>query len=110
MIKRFVILRRKSGMTVEEFRHYWRNVHGPLIAKIPGVKKYVQYHVHSEISDEEEQSIDGLAELWFDSKEAQKLAWQSKEYEAVVKDEPNLFRMDAKHIHPVMTDEIIHIV
>lgn len=37
MIKRFVILRKKPSMSVEEFRQYWKNVHGPLISKIPGL-------------------------------------------------------------------------
>ena len=61
MIKRFVILRRKSGMSVEEFRDYWQHVHGPLIARIPGLMKYIQYHVHSEISDNIDSPIDGVA-------------------------------------------------
>ncbi len=110
MIKRFVILRKKSEMTVDEFRNYWKNVHGPMIAKIPGLKKYIQYHVHSEISDKDDLPIDGIAELWFDSKEAQKKAYHSKEYQAVVEDEPNLFYMNSAHVHPVMTDEIIEVL
>lgn len=40
MIRR-IILRRKPGMTVKQFRDYWENVHGKLIAKIPGLKKYI---------------------------------------------------------------------
>ena len=110
MIKRFVILRRKPGMTVKEFSNYWKGVHGPLIAKIPGLRKYIQYHVHSEISDDKEAPIDGIAELWFDSKDAQRMAYKSEEYKAVVKAEPNLFEMNSKHVHPVMTDEIVEIV
>ncbi len=51
MIKRFVILRRKPEMSVREFRDYWANVHGLLIAKIPGLIKYIQYHVRSERLD-----------------------------------------------------------
>ena len=47
LIKRFVILRRKPGMSVKEFRKDWKTVHGPLIAKIPGLLKYTQYHVRS---------------------------------------------------------------
>ena len=51
MIKRFVILRRKPIMSIEEFRHYWETVHGPMIAKIPSICKYAQYHVRSELLD-----------------------------------------------------------
>lgn len=108
MIKRFVILRRKPGMSVKDFRKYWKTVHGPLIAKIPGLLKYVQYHVRSPngIND----PIDGIAELWFKSEADQQKAYQTTEYKNVVKDEPNLFQMDHDHIHPVMTDEIVEIV
>ena len=105
MIKRFVILRRKPGMSVKDFRTYWKTVHGPLIAKIPGLLKYIQYHVHSPVGVDD--PIDGIAELWFKSEADQQAAYRTPEYQAVVEDEPNLFQMDHDHIHPVMTDEIV---
>ena len=108
MIKRFVILRRKPGMSVKDFRNYWKKVHGPLIAKIPGLLKYTQYHVHSTATTNA--PIDGIAELWFKSEADQQKAYQTPEYQAVVRDEPNLFQMDNDHIHPVMTDEIVEIL
>ena len=107
MVKRFVILRRKPGMSTDEFRRHWREVHGPLIARLPGLIKYVQYHVRSEALDDTEAAVDGLAELWFESEEAQKRAYATAEYEAVVEDEPNLFLMTSHYIHPVMTDETV---
>ncbi|MEM9242835.1 MAG: EthD domain-containing protein [Pseudomonadota bacterium] len=110
MIKRFVILRRKPEMSVEEFWNYWENIHGPLIAKIPGLIKYIQYHVTSERLDEVDEVIDGIAELWFDSDEAQKKAYQSAEYQAVVDDEPNLFEMNSHYVHPVMTKKVVSVV
>ena len=110
MIKRFVILRRKPGMTVEEFRHYWTHVHGELIAKIPGLLKYTQYHVRSERLDDTDDFIDGIAELWFESEEAQRQAYQSEEYKAVVADEANLFEMNSHFVHPVMTEKIVEIL
>lgn len=110
MVKRFVVLRRKPGMSVEEFRSYWRDVHGPLIGKIPGVKKYIQYHVRSEASDDAEAPIDGIAELWFESVAAQKLAYATPEYRAVEEDEPNLFEMNAHFVHPVMAEDTVVIV
>ncbi len=110
MIKRFVILRRKSGMNVEAFRNYWQNIHGPLIAKIPGLIKYIQYHVRSERIDETDAPIDGIAELWFESEEAQRKAYQTPEYQAVVHDEPNLFELGSHYVHPVMTEKVVEII
>ena len=102
MIKRFVILRRKKGMSVEAFHVYWQHVHGPLIAAIPGVRKYVQYHVRSEISLAEDDPIDGITELWFDSEQDQQASWATPEYGRAVDDEPNLFDMNSRSIHPTM--------
>jgi uncharacterized protein (TIGR02118 family) len=110
MIKRFVILRKKANMSAEEFWHYWENVHGPLIAKIPGLMKYIQYHVTSERLDLVDDPIDGIAELWFESAQVQKDAYQSPEYQVVVEDEPNLFEMNSHYVHPVMSKKIVPIL
>ena len=110
MIKRFVILRRKPDMSTEEFWNYWENVHGPLIAKLPGLAKYIQYHVESERLDKVDDPIDGIAELWFESAEAQKISYRSPEYQAVVDDEPNLFNMDSHYVHPLMTKKMVTVI
>ena len=72
MVKRFVILRKSPKLTQQEFWNYWENTHGKLIAKIPGLVKYTQYHVESEIDGSEDTPIDGIAELWFENEKAQK--------------------------------------
>lgn len=69
--------------------------------------KYIQYHVSSEISDLTDQPIDGIAELWFNSEDEQKQAYMTKEYEAVVADEPNLFELNSHFVHPVMTKKVV---
>lgn len=110
MVRRFVILRRRPGMAVEEFRRYWRDVHGPLIAALPGLRKYTQYHVDSERLDNLDEEIDGIAELWFDTLEDQRAAYATAEYQAVVRDEPNLFAMNSRSVHPVMAREVVEFV
>lgn len=66
--------------------------------------------MRSERLDEVDAAIDGIAELWFESEEAQRKAYATKEYQAVVADEPNLFEMNSHFVHPVMTDEIVEII
>jgi len=48
MVKLVGCLRRKAGMSAEEFHRYWKNVHGPLVRSVPEffryVRKYVQGH------------------------------------------------------------------
>ena len=74
MIKLVGMLRRKPGMSPQEFHSYWRNVHAPLVMGVQGfarhVRKYVQSHaVEAQLvpGADGEPAFDGIAELWFDS-------------------------------------------
>ncbi len=45
MIKTFTFLKKKAGLSREEFLRHWKEIHGPLAAKVvPGFKRYAQYH------------------------------------------------------------------
>ena len=64
MVKLIIIMKRKPGLTQDEFAKYWIEVHGPLVLKvIPGIVKYVQNH-RVKLNDREP-AYDGIAELWF---------------------------------------------
>jgi len=69
MIKRLTLIYRKDGMTVEQFRAHWRDVHGPIAARTAGLRRYVQHHVVDTRSPSNVLRPDGIAELWFDSVE-----------------------------------------
>jgi hypothetical protein len=42
MIKLVYCITKKTGLTDEEFFHYWEKIHGPIGARIPGLRKLVQ--------------------------------------------------------------------
>jgi uncharacterized protein (TIGR02118 family) len=81
MIKLTFCLRRKEGLSYEEFHDYWLNRHGPLVRtqmEALKIRKYVQCH---QINDPEfnegigksrnaPPAYDGIAELWYDSVES----------------------------------------
>jgi len=80
MIRLVFLLRRKSGMSLEDFQGYWRNEHAPLVAGHRGrlnVLRYVQVHALEDPMNEAmaaarggmEQPYDGVAELWWRSRE-----------------------------------------
>lgn len=88
-VKMFSLLTRKPGTGVAEFQAYWRTHHGPLAAKIPQVRRYVQCHVRpSAYTDGRVPLYDGVAELWFDSFQAVRDSAEADEYRAVRIDEP----------------------
>lgn len=81
MIRLTFVLRRKPEMSLAEFQRYWREVHGPLVAKHAttlNILRYVQVHtVEDPVNDQlagargtMEKPYDGVAELWWTSREA----------------------------------------
>ena len=86
MIKCIYFLKRKSGMTPEEFHKYWRDVHAPIAGDIPGVKKYILcYPLPSEFKDKEP-AYDGIAEMWYDSEKSLAKAMASEAWKISGKD------------------------
>jgi len=83
-------LRRKEGMSLEEFQHYWHEVHAPLVrkhAQALRIRRYVQVHTLDTPINEalgrqrgcQVEPYDGVAELWWDSMEDFQTAVQTEE-------------------------------
>lgn len=74
MIKSISLLTRKEGLTHEQFVKHWYEVHGPLARAVPGLRRYVQSHIVEERKRPDipttEVAIDGIAELWYDDRDA----------------------------------------
>ncbi|HLF77006.1 MAG TPA: EthD family reductase [Dehalococcoidia bacterium] len=102
MIKLMGLITRKEGMTVEAFQAYWRDVHAPMIARAPGLRRYVQNHSIAELYDKYPQAFDGIAEAWFDSLEAYEAAVASPAWQEAAVDAPNFIGKSAR----VMATEV----
>jgi len=64
MIKVITLLKRKPGLSLEEFYEYWREKHAPVALKDnPQMTKYVQNH--GVILPEGDQAYDGVAETYW---------------------------------------------
>lgn len=75
MLKSVEMIKRKPGLSREEFRRYYEEVHAPLAVKHFGryyaryVRNYVRRHVRGE-----EPQFDCITEIWFkDARAAQSL-------------------------------------
>jgi uncharacterized protein (TIGR02118 family) len=65
MIKSITIAHKKPGMTDAEFNWHWKEVHGPLAARlIPGVRRYVQNHLL--VAPGYNFEGNGIVEMWYD--------------------------------------------
>lgn len=72
MIKMIITLKRREGMSHQEFVHYQCEVHIPLLMSIPEAKKYIRrFMVSYPISapDYSGPDYDSVVEAWFDSME-----------------------------------------
>lgn len=103
MIKLVYCITKKPELTQEEFAHYWKNVHGPLARRIPGLRKLVQSHTLARTSEIRPPDFDGMAELWFDDWEALLTARQSPEWKLISADEVNF--IDQTRVAFFMTEE-----
>jgi uncharacterized protein (TIGR02118 family) len=87
MVKLVYCICRKAGLSHEEFLRYWADVHGPIGARIPGLRKLVQSNALTVPGDRRPADFDGMAELWFDDLAALLRARQSPAWAASTADE-----------------------
>lgn len=87
MIKLVYCITKKPGLTHEEFFRYWKEIHGPIGARIPGLRKLVQSHATAVTNQIRSADYDGMAELWFDDMQALLGARDTPEWKASTEDE-----------------------
>ena len=106
MIKSATFIKKKPGLTLEEFLRYWKEIHGPLAAKVvPGLRKYVQCHPLPAFESE----IDGIVELWWDNIEAFRyfLSWKETEEAKVLREDEKKFIDTSKWVRFVAEEHLI---
>lgn len=97
MIRLTFVLRRKAGMSLDEFQQYWRENHGPLVAKHAttlNILRYVQVHTLEDPTNDQlagargtmEKPYDGVAELWWNNRDALSANMSTPEGQAAAKE------------------------
>ena len=81
-------LNKRPDLEIEAFHSYWRAVHGPIAASIPGLRRYVQSHTSGGIYRAgRTPAYDGVAKTWFDDTDAMRAAATTVEYARTRADE-----------------------
>ena len=89
MVKLVYCIRRKPELSRDEFIRYWAEVHAPIGARIPGLRKLVHSYAVTAAGDSRPADFDGMAELWFDDLKSILEARQSAGWAASTADEAN---------------------
>ncbi|MFP6747904.1 MAG: EthD domain-containing protein [Alphaproteobacteria bacterium] len=103
MIKAITCIKRKPGLSVEDFQAYWRGEHAAIVTKLPNIRRYVQSHALPGGYRKGELPYDGIAEIWVDAVDTLR-AWAGSEaYGAVQRDEENF--IDRSKLALILTQE-----
>lgn len=105
LIKAVYLLKRKEGLSREEFFRYWREVHGPLAKKhFPWYKNYVQNHIIA--ASGEEPAFDGIVEVWYGDMHDYQLGRQfySSDAGKVIRDDEGRFMDVGKRMRFVVEE------
>lgn len=81
MFKAIILLTRPEGTTREQFCAWWLGPHAELARGLPGLRRLVFNVVESEGA-----TVDGVSELWFDSRESFEAAYASEHGQRVAAD------------------------
>jgi len=97
----YILLWKRKGINLDLFSDYWRDVHGPVCARLPGQHQYWQFHLEHNQDDlwptidgiddntPPEDQFDGIAELSFASEEERQTWFQAAGI--LMDDEHNVF-------------------
>ena len=88
MLKLVYPLRRLPHLSREQFQKYWFETHGPLVrkhGKTLGIQRYVQVHTRTDPLNamlregrDGQPEYDGVAELWWENREALEKAFADR--------------------------------
>lgn len=76
-VKLICVVSRPPGQSGAQFRRWWLGHHAQLAAQLPGLQRYT-ISLAEEAEDGGAAPCDGVAELWFEDREAMRAAFDSE--------------------------------
>ena len=102
MVKQLILIKRKAGMTFEEFKRHYLEVHAPLVLKtFPEMKKY---SVNLALQRGKETAYDAIAEIDWPDFDTLSKTGKSDLYKSVIRPDEEKFIGDARVI---LTEEYV---
>ena len=112
MVMLTCLVRRKSGMSPEEFHRYWRDHHGPLVSSTESGSYVIRYEQHhralADYPAEDDGGFDGVTVQWFASRADYDKHVSAPDFRRVWADIEQF--LDIDRITYVLTDEPVVVV
>lgn len=105
MIQFFALIKRKQGVSKQEFHDHWRHPHGTMGRNIPSLRTYVQAHqIDSDFLSSDQTDFEGIALSTFDNLDDAAAFGTDPYYVKYIQpDEPNF--VDGEHLQWLNTEE-----
>lgn len=97
-VKTMAMLKRRPGMSREEFEDYWLNVHADYVAAIPEIARYTQRHIVASDEPENPFGIDGFVILEYRSLADKEAAWAG-DLGVLTRKDAEMFRSGGGRVH-----------
>jgi uncharacterized protein (TIGR02118 family) len=96
MVKLICLLKRKPGMSPEDFHRYWREQHGPLVASTKSGQHALRYEQNHRVREHwGQEGYDGVTEQWFRSVEDFNASVKEDDYHLIEADMPKFLDVDS---------------
>jgi uncharacterized protein (TIGR02118 family) len=107
VVKLICFLKRKPGMSVEEFHRYWREHHAPLVASTKSGQHAVRYEQNHRAVDPQDHlgasDYDGVTIQWFESVADFEASVREPDYADIGADLAKF--LDIEHLVWMLTDD-----
>jgi uncharacterized protein (TIGR02118 family) len=102
-VKAIVLVKRREGLPLAEFRRRSLGEHAELVLRVPGLRRYLQCHTRDAYYGIGEAVLDAAYQLWFDDAEALRTALDTPEWKQVNEDLRAF--VEPRYIHDMVTRE-----
>lgn len=104
LLKYYVLMKRKPGMSLADFRYHWHEHHSRLVLELPGLLRYIQCEVRDSLYALGESRFDAVDQWYFQDTEAIRYMMQSPQYRDCVLVDRALF-LDDKYVVSFVAEE-----
>jgi methylphosphotriester-DNA--protein-cysteine methyltransferase len=104
------VIRKKSGVTTQEFRRFMKDSYGRTYQEMPQTRSYVQYFLADLATDDAEDPIDAIVEIGFDSEAKMREALEVDSYHQAAKAREEFMRETSVGIHSALVEETNRLV